>query len=107
MREGLADESKRLDVKRERGEAKRGTRKKNIPHLVTTATRKQLIGVCVSESVGLISVADKWPNTSQGERNILTIISCSFPFISSDMSVAPVLHHNKMQHSNPLMVKPP
>ena len=52
-----------------------------------------------------VSVADKWPSTTCGERSILTIISSSFPFISSDLSVAPVLHHNKLQHSNPLMFK--
>lgn len=79
--------------------------------MVTTATGKQLISVCdVCECVWAcrsISVADKWPGTTCGERNILTIISGSFPFISSDSLVAPVLHHNRMQHSNPPMVEAP
>lgn len=72
---------------------------------------KQLISACdVSECVWACrsnSVADKWPNTTCGKRNILTIISSSFPFISSDLSVAPMLQHNKLQQSNPLMVKHP
>lgn len=111
MREGLAHESKRLDIRERKGEKQwRGTGKE-ILQLVATATRKQLISVCdVCECVWAcrsISVADKWPDTTCGERSILTIISSSFLFISSDLSVALVLHHNKLQHTNPLMAKPP
>lgn len=111
MSEGLAHESKRLDVREKKAEKQwRGTGNE-ILQLVTTATGKLQIGewdvwVCVW-ACGSISVADKWPNTTCGERSILTIISSSFPFISSDWSVAPVLHHNKLQHSNTLIVKPP
>lgn len=50
--------------------------------------------------------AEKWPNTTCGERCILTVISSSFPFISSCWPVTPVLHHEKQQYSNPWLVKP-
>lgn len=97
-----------MAIRERKGEKwRRGTGKETL-HLVAMATRKQLISVC-DACLGLYDhpVADKWPNTACGESRILTIVSSSFPFISSDLSVAPALHHNKQQYSNALILKPP
>lgn len=106
MREGLAHESKCLSL----GESKRErwwrvTREEMLRLVAMASSWSALVPAVWADAS--VRVADKWPNAACGERRALTIVSRRFPFISSDLSVALVLHHNKRQYSNALDCETP